>query len=709
MKTVHHLLLTAALLVPSITHAQTSEVPGFISYQGRVLDNTGSLVGKGTPINRTVTFRIWDHPSNTLIGNLVYSEQQTVTISEGEFSVLVGQGVATTSSPFGYAEGSKGVPTVRITNAFGGAQRYLGVTVDDGTAAVDNEITPRQRIVTTAFAFRSKVAEEVNGKVTVTAAGGATFANGATINAAGATISGATFSGNGSGLTNLAGTNLADATVSAAKLGADVGLWAVNGSNVYRSGGRVGIGTSAPASNLHIFKGASGQPLTNFGAIIENNSNTYLQLNSPDNRFSGLVFGRNGNGQNGAIYYTPDESFRFDTNSGTNRMVISNTGNVGIGTSSPTNRLSVFGAADMTKAAIGTTVSGIRLDVAIPTPSDKMTLGTENGIALGLGQRAAGKYGLYFGTSGGGNSWIQAGRTDSATAYNINLQASGGNVGIGTTNPSKGKLHIALGGGSNPYSGTIGFLTKTGDGHADLGTRASSPALYAAGEIWALAYFAQSDERIKQVAGRSDGASDLTTLLGIEVTDYTYIDTLYKGVGEHKKVIAQQVEKVFPQAVKQSTDVVSDIYRKAAIKDGWVKLATTLKKGDRVRLIGEKKEGIHEVLELADGRFRTAFDADGDEVFVYGREVDDFRSVDYEAIAMLNVSATQQIKKEKDAEVKALQQENAVLRASLAAQEARLTQLESRDKERDAKFAALEELLAPSTRTVSHQLGAAVE
>ncbi|MCP4551438.1 MAG: hypothetical protein GY834_05235, partial [Bacteroidetes bacterium] len=33
---------------------------------------------------------------------------------------------------------------------------------------------------------------------------------------------------------------------------------------------------------------------------------------------------------------------------------------------------------------------------------------------------------------------------------------------------------------------------------------------------------------------------------------------------------------------------------------------------------------------------------DTDKVFVYGREVDDFHTVDYEAISMLNVSATQE-------------------------------------------------------------------
>ncbi len=71
---------------------------------------------------------------------------------------------------------------------------------------------------------------------------------------------------------------------------------------------------------------------------------------------------------------------------------------------------------------------------------------------------------------------------------------------------------------------------------------------------------------------------------------------------------------------------------------------------------------------------------------MYGREVDDFRTVDYDALAMLNISATQQIKKDTDAEVKALRDENAELKARVAA-------LEARDKERDGKLASIETLL----------------
>ena len=132
-------------------------------------------------------------------------------------------------------------------------------------------------------------------------------------------------------------------------------------------------------------------------------------------------------------------------------------------------------------------------------------------------------------------------------------------------------------------------------------------------------------------------------------------------------MIAQQVEKVYPQAVNTSKGVVPDIFKKAEIKDGWVALATDLKVGDRVRLISEKEEGVHEVLDVKAGRFLTQFKPAGDQLFVYGREVNDFRSVDYEAISMLNVSATQELSKK-------LEEKDAVI----AALEARLSALEKR-------------------------------
>ena len=166
MKRIASLLATLCLFQSS--HAATA-VPDAISFQGRALTATGALMGAGTPVNRTVTFRIWDHPSNSLVTNLLYSEQQVVTIAEGEFSVLIGTGTATAGTPLTYSETEKGLPTVKISDAFGGVTRYLGVTIDDGTAAVDNEISPRQQFVTSTYAMRAKVAEGVDSSAITTA------------------------------------------------------------------------------------------------------------------------------------------------------------------------------------------------------------------------------------------------------------------------------------------------------------------------------------------------------------------------------------------------------------------------------------------------------------------------------------------------------------------------------------------------------------
>jgi uncharacterized protein YjbI with pentapeptide repeats len=161
--TTRLLPLLAAFALLGSAHAQTA-VPDFLSYQGRALNADGTAIGAGTAVNRTVTFRIWDHPSNALAANLIYSEQQVVTIANGEFSSLIGAGAAITGTPLGYSESTKGVPTVKIStpSVFGAATRYLGVTIDDGTAAVDNEISPRQQFVTSSYAFRAKVAESVD-------------------------------------------------------------------------------------------------------------------------------------------------------------------------------------------------------------------------------------------------------------------------------------------------------------------------------------------------------------------------------------------------------------------------------------------------------------------------------------------------------------------------------------------------------------------
>ncbi|MFH1499320.1 MAG: tail fiber domain-containing protein [Verrucomicrobiota bacterium] len=187
-----------------------------------------------------------------------------------------------------------------------------------------------------------------------------------------------------------------------------------------------------------------------------------------------------------------------------------------------------------------------------------------------------------------------------------------------------------------------------------------------------------SDARIKTDLAPTDSAADLATLSRIEVTNYRHKDQSAAGATTQKKVVAQQVEQVFPQAVASRTGVVPDIYRHAEANAGWVQLATDLSVGDRVRVITPEGDSIHPVLEANPAAFRLDLPASATDVFIYGREVPDLKSVDYDALSMLNVSATQE-----------LHRKVTTLETELAARDARLKALEQR-------LAALEQLLAGS-------------
>ena len=172
-----------------------------------------------------------------------------------------------------------------------------------------------------------------------------------------------------------------------------------------------------------------------------------------------------------------------------------------------------------------------------------------------------------------------------------------------------------------------------------------------------------SDSRIKKDFSLSNNAEDLALLKKIEITNYRMKDVATWGNQTFKKVIAQQVEAIYPEAIKMQTAVIPDIYTlaEAVVYDATNKqLSLTMSKdyglkvADKVELVHPEKGKIQAEVIAVNGNSFTVKDWNyaAEKIFVFGREVSDFRSVDYEALSMLGISAIQALAKENE-EIKA--------------------------------------------------------
>ncbi|RAK70337.1 glycine-rich protein [Hymenobacter edaphi] len=285
---------------------------------------------------------------------------------------------------------------------------------------------------------------------------------------------------------------------------------------------------------------------------------------------------------------------------------------------------------------------------------------------------------------------------------------SGTNVGIGTTNPS---FPLDVQGTVTPGNYAYGWFNGSGaTGYS--GSNTGPVSIRAAGRVVATEFNATSDRRLKTVIGLSDNAADLALLNQLRITDYTLRDRVQYGPRRFKKVIAQEVEQVFPQAVTQHSGFLPDIYAQAARAtllpgDSLLQLtlpaapATAPKAGQRVKLITQTGEVTATVKAINGPQLvlRGARQLAGQQVFVFGLEHPDVRAVDYEALSMLNVSATQELARK----VADLEKQNAQLRQQNQAQGSRLDQQQASLQTQASQTAALAQRLKALE---NHLLGA---
>jgi len=184
-------------------------------------------------------------------------------------------------------------------------------------------------------------------------------------------------------------------------------------------------------------------------------------------------------------YFDSENFYIRSGNGGSNKFIVNASGNIGIGTANPSGKLTVDGASTPSSTPSGT------------FQITNLGGGTPTQINMGVLDASP-----FYG-------WIQAQhQTLSGFYYNLLLQPQGGNVGIGTTNPSA-KLSINKNEGS---SATTTFTTS--NSYLQLGTTDynTSGAVYAIG------------------LGYSSGATNSPAYIGLKQTatgSYTKGDLLF--------------------------------------------------------------------------------------------------------------------------------------------------------------------------------------
>ena len=136
---------------PLPAEAADANPPALMTYQSYLTDANGLALGSTAPKNYDVIFRIYNDQSASAPANRLWTEQQTVTVDKGYFSVLLGEGSQVGSE-------SK----LALNTLFTGtdiSDRFVEMTVKGiGAGGTDSTVKPRLRLMTSPYAFVAKYA-----------------------------------------------------------------------------------------------------------------------------------------------------------------------------------------------------------------------------------------------------------------------------------------------------------------------------------------------------------------------------------------------------------------------------------------------------------------------------------------------------------------------------------------------------------------------
>ena len=437
--------------------------------------------------------------------------------------------------------------------------------------------------------------------------------------------------------------------------------------------GNVGIGTSAPYSQLC---NTSTYINGNDGSGVASNGLTWLASvpgftmatynSSTASNAQGLVVKIAGTAAGNRILDLATAPTQ--TSVGTSVMVVQGDGNVGIGAAGPNSKLAV--TTDPAHGHLG----GAAISSTFTTYAG--TLPSVSGASVklasfGFGSTNETSLGIKAYRTGAGSSWsttaiglqMDVDATEAAGGASIWL-ASSGFIGIGTQHPAA-PLDV-----QQIYStyneGAYGYLIPNGNTGTATNTSASV-SIRATGKILAPEFDALSDRRIKTNIAPVSTVSALSLARNLEVVHYNYIDKMSKGLATKTGFIAQQVETALPDAINRTSDFIPSVYAPALKlnETGSRLTVTTLQphnfvQGDIIKLY-DKANKSYEVRVSAVSA-ATAFeisdwDGPSDSLFIYGKRINDLRSVDFDQITAVSIGAVQEL----DKKVAELEKRNAAL------------------------------------------------